>query len=68
MALSIIGLVLVLFVGPPSSGRQRWIDFGPFHLQPSEPAKLGLVLWGADLLARKAQQRPHRVAATCSSR
>ena len=31
----------------------RWIDVGPLQLQPSEPAKLALALWGADLLTRK---------------
>ncbi|MFF5204607.1 putative lipid II flippase FtsW [Streptosporangium sp. NPDC000396] len=55
MALSILGLVLVLFVGTAEQGAQRWIDLGPIYLQPSEPAKLGLILWGADLLARKAR-------------
>ena len=40
------------------NGAQRWISFGgPFQLQPSEPAKLALVLWGADLLARKEKLR-----------
>ncbi|GII02432.1 putative lipid II flippase FtsW [Planobispora takensis] len=55
MALSIIGLTIVLFVGTSQLGAQRWIDLGPIYLQPSEPAKLGLLLWGADLLARKAR-------------
>ncbi|MEU8199790.1 putative lipid II flippase FtsW [Streptosporangium sp. NPDC049046] len=55
MALAILGLVLVLFVGTSQLGAQRWIDLGPVYLQPSEPAKLGLMLWGADLLARKAR-------------
>ncbi|WP_181957756.1 putative lipid II flippase FtsW [Nonomuraea longispora] len=56
MALSILALVMVLFVGSSELGAQRWIYVGPFTLQPSEPAKLGLVLWGADLLARRARQ------------
>lgn len=30
-----------------------WLHLGPLGLQPSELAKLGLVLWGADLVARK---------------
>ncbi|GGP07989.1 putative lipid II flippase FtsW [Nonomuraea glycinis] len=55
MALSIIALVLVLFVGSSELGAQRWIYIGPFTFQPSEPAKLGLALWGADLLARRAR-------------
>ncbi|SDG81753.1 cell division protein FtsW [Sinosporangium album] len=55
VALSIIGLLVVIFVGESQLGAQRWIAVGPFYLQPSEPAKLGLALWGADLLARKAR-------------
>jgi cell division protein FtsW len=30
-----------------------WLYLGPVGLQPSELTKLGLVLWGADLIARK---------------
>lgn len=56
IALSIIGLVMVAIVGEEQLGAQRWIAIGPFYLQPSEPAKLGLALWGADLLARKARR------------
>ncbi|MFI6596758.1 putative lipid II flippase FtsW [Nonomuraea sp. NPDC050536] len=56
MALSIIALVMVLFIGSSELGAQRWIYVGPFTIQPSEPAKLGLALWGADLLARRARQ------------
>src|SRR5690606_28313703 len=32
-----------------------WLHHGPIQLQPSELAKFALVLWGADLLARKGQ-------------
>ncbi|MEU9832921.1 putative lipid II flippase FtsW [Streptosporangium sp. NPDC048047] len=55
MVLSILGLVLVLFIGDTELGAQRWIYIGPLTIQPSEPAKLGLMLWGADLLARRAR-------------
>ncbi|MGW0482326.1 putative lipid II flippase FtsW [Nonomuraea sp. NPDC003214] len=55
MALSIIALILVLAFGRSELGAQRWLDLGPIFLQPSEPAKLGLALWGADLLARRAR-------------
>src|SRR4051794_25436525 len=47
-------LALVVVAGTEVNGNRNWIDFGgPFRIQPSELAKLALVLWGADLLARK---------------
>ncbi|WUV04509.1 putative lipid II flippase FtsW [Actinoallomurus sp. NBC_01490] len=60
MLLSGLALVVVLVpgLGQSVNGAQRWISFGgPFQLQPSEPAKLALILWGADLLARKERLR-----------
>jgi cell division protein FtsW len=50
---SIVLLVLVPIMGFGTDGAIRWISFGPVTLQPSELAKLALVLWGADLFARK---------------
>lgn len=47
-------LVAVLVVGVEVSGQRNWIDIvGPFRLQPSEFAKIALILWSADTLARK---------------
>jgi cell division protein FtsW len=50
-------LLFVLFVmpsvGTEVNGAVLWIDLGPISIQPSEPAKLGLALWGADVLVRK---------------
>lgn len=37
-------LVLVMVVGHSGGGSQRWINLGFFRLQPSEPAKLAIVL------------------------
>jgi cell division protein FtsW len=37
----------------PVQARFLWLYIGPVQLQPSELAKLGLVLWGADLIAGK---------------
>ncbi len=37
-------LLLVLIVGHSGGGSQRWINLGFFRLQPSEPAKLAIVL------------------------
>jgi cell division protein FtsW len=51
--LSVVGLVAVLAFGVTVNGAARWISVAGFQVQPSEFAKLGLILWGADLLARK---------------
>lgn len=37
-------LVLVMFIGHSGGGSQRWINLGLFRLQPSEPAKIAIVL------------------------
>jgi rod shape determining protein RodA len=37
-------LVLVELVGAIGMGAQRWIEIGPLRLQPSEVAKIGLVM------------------------
>jgi cell division protein FtsW len=53
---SVAGLCLVLVpgIGRNVDGGTRWIPMpGGFNIQPSEAAKLGLLLWGADLLVRK---------------
>ncbi|MFF4477856.1 putative lipid II flippase FtsW [Streptomyces sp. NPDC001520] len=51
-------LVQVPGMGIAVNGNRNWISFGgPFLLQPSEFGKLALVLWGADLLARKQDKR-----------
>jgi cell division protein FtsW len=46
-------LLLVLAVGTTHNGNKNWLILGPITVQPSEFAKLALVLWGADLLVRK---------------
>jgi cell division protein FtsW len=55
LAVSVVGLMLTLIrgVGVSQNGAARWISVGGLQIQPSEIAKLALVLWGADLLARK---------------
>jgi cell division protein FtsW len=57
LGLALISLVAVLMpgIGVRILGARRWIDVGPMQLQPSELAKIGMLLWGADLLARKQQ-------------
>src|SRR6202042_1165218 len=47
-----LGLTLIHGVGVSQNGATRWIAIGGQQIQPSEIAKLALVVWGADLLAR----------------
>jgi len=56
LALSMLLLVLVLVPGFGISvnGSSRWLGYGPIQMQPSELAKLAVLLWSADLLARRA--------------
>jgi cell division protein FtsW len=46
-------LILVLVAGHEVMGAKRWLRFGCVGLQPSEFAKLGMVLFLADALDRK---------------
>lgn len=48
---SVVGLLLVAAVGVERYGARRWLELGPVGLQPSEFAKLGVVLLVAALLA-----------------
>jgi len=53
-SLVLLVLVLVPGVGHRVDGATRWIALtSRANIQPSELAKLGLALWGADLLVRK---------------
>jgi cell division protein FtsW len=56
MVLIIVALVLTLIPGSHSrlvNGGRRWLEIGPVALQPSELAKIGLVIWTAALTVRK---------------
>lgn len=57
LAVSGVGLlgVLVPGIGSVQFGARRWIALPGGQFQPSELAKLALVLWGADLLVRKTK-------------
>ncbi|MFF2961279.1 putative lipid II flippase FtsW [Streptomyces sp. NPDC057963] len=57
-AVFLMMLVQVPGIGMSVNGNRNWLYLGgPFQLQPSEFGKLALVLWGADLLARKQDKR-----------
>lgn len=53
LAVSIGLLVAVQVVGAVTNGAQRWIELGPVSFQPSDIAKVALILHVAVLLARK---------------
>ncbi len=49
--------VLVPGLGQTKYGATRWIGVGPLQFQPSELAKLALILFSADILARHPPSR-----------
>jgi cell division protein FtsW len=53
MLAALAGVAMVLLFGVEVDGAKRWLVVAGFQVQPSELAKLALVVWGADLLARK---------------
>lgn len=56
ITLGLLVLVLLPFAGQTVNGSSRWLAVGPFTLQPSELAKLALVVFLADLLASRADR------------
>lgn len=57
-AVFLMALVQVPGIGMSVNGNQNWISLGgSFQIQPSEFGKLALVLWAADLLARKQDKK-----------
>ena len=51
------GMVLAILFGPEIKGAHRWLDLGPFSLQPSEFLKPGFVIASAWFLAEGARDR-----------
>ena len=45
----------MLVAGTNVNGASRWIGAGFLQIQPSELAKVALILYGADLLAAQAE-------------
>ncbi|HEY7255104.1 MAG TPA: putative lipid II flippase FtsW [Solirubrobacterales bacterium] len=56
LALPFFLLFAVLVAGTNVNGSSRWIGSGFLQIQPSELAKVALVLYGADLFARKPRR------------
>lgn len=56
LAGSLFLLLVVLFAGTTVNGSSRWLGSGFLQIQPSELAKVALILYAADLLARKPKR------------
>jgi cell division protein FtsW len=56
LAGSFLLLLVVLVAGTNVNGSSRWIGSGFLQIQPSELAKVALVLYAADILARKPKR------------
>jgi len=52
-ALVLLVLVLFPFIGKGVNGARRWISLGIMNFQPSELAKLAVILYAADYMVRK---------------
>jgi cell division protein FtsW len=55
LALVLLILVLVPFIGKGVNGARRWISLGVMNFQPSELAKLAVVLYAANFMVRKIE-------------
>lgn len=52
---SAILCIAVIFIGAESHGSTRWIDLGPISFQPSEVAKVGVIVFLAVFLEKNAK-------------
>ncbi|MDR2153536.1 MAG: putative lipid II flippase FtsW [Burkholderiaceae bacterium] len=54
-SLALLIVVLVPHVSSVINGARRWISLGPINFQPSEIAKIAVVLYAADYMVRKME-------------
>lgn len=59
LSLVLLALVLIPHVGKMVYGARRWISLGPLSFQPSELAKLTVLLYAADYMVRKMDVKEH---------
>ena len=68
LSLALLALVRLPGVGTKVNGARRWIDLGVVQLQPSELAKVALVLWIAAMFApRRRRSSPPLVPVLCGT-
>jgi cell division protein FtsW len=59
VALALLILVLIPGIGREVNGSQRWLPLGPFTLQPSEIAKMAMVVYLAGYMVRREHEVRH---------
>lgn len=59
VALLLLVLVAIPGVGVEVNGNRNWLRIGGLQMQPSEAAKLALILWSAAVLERKGRLIRH---------
>ena len=60
VALALLILVLIPGIGLEVNGSQRWLPLGPFTLQPSEFAKLAMIIYLAGYMVRREHEVRHQ--------
>lgn len=53
--LSLLLSLAVLFIGDEYNGSKRWLSFGPLSFQPSEFAKLAVILFLAQMIVKQGK-------------
>jgi len=56
MAIAIILLILVLFIGQEANGAKRWFNVAGISFQPSEVAKYAVIVFCADYISRQKDE------------
>lgn len=59
LSIALTAATFIPGVGIAVNGNQNWVGAGPVRIQPAELAKLALILWAADLFARKEHRLKH---------
>lgn len=56
IGVAVMLLLTVIGLGHRAGNAYRWLNLGPVNVQPAEVAKLGVVVWLAYSLSKKAEQ------------
>jgi len=63
---NLVLLILVLVAGDEGGGAQRWLEIGSFRFQPSETAKIILILFfGQFIMVHKEHLNTFRIIVSC---